>query len=84
MSEETKYYIQDTRTYCGNSVMWWRINGCGYTSNLDEAWKVTKEQAKNRGIRKTDKLWPCEEIDAKSERHFDIQKLREIKDANAG
>ena len=39
------YYIQDTRSVCGNSVVWWRVDGCGYTSNLDEAWRVGREQA---------------------------------------
>ena len=24
---ESLYYIQDTRSYCGNSVMWWRVDG---------------------------------------------------------
>jgi hypothetical protein len=52
------YFIQDTRSYCGNSVMWWRVDGHGYTSNLAEAWRVP---ATWKG-RDTDKLWPCAEI----------------------
>jgi len=38
------YYIQH-KGFCGNSLFWWRTGGHGYTSNLDEAWKVTKEEA---------------------------------------
>jgi hypothetical protein len=68
------YYIQDTRSYCGNSVMWWRVNGEGYTSNLAEAWKVPGTWV-GRG---TDKLWPCEAIDAKATLQFDMQLLRNI------
>ncbi len=68
------YYIQDTRTYCGNSVMWWKPMGQGYTSNLDEAWKVP---ATWRG-RDTDKLWPCSAIDSRASREFDMQKFSEI------
>jgi len=68
-------YIQDTRTYCGNSVMWWRVDGNGYTSNLEEAWKVP---ATWKG-RDTDKLWLCSDIDAGATRQFDMQSLRNIK-----
>lgn len=73
MSEQL-FYIQDTRSYCGNSVMWWCVDGQGYTSNLDKAWKV---QADWRG-RDTDKLWPCDEIDKRTTRQFDMQLFREI------
>jgi hypothetical protein len=72
---EPLYYIQDTRTYCGNSVMWWRVDGNGYTSNLEEAWKVP---ATWKG-RDTDKLWLCSDIDAGATRQFDMQSLRNIK-----
>ena len=69
------YYIQDTRTYCGNSVMWWMPEGYGYTSNLNDAWKVP---ASWKG-RDTDKLWPCDEIDLLSTRQFDMQLFHSIK-----
>ncbi len=69
------YYIQDTRTYVGNSVMWWRVGGNGYTSDLKYAWKVP---ATWRG-RETDKLWLCADIDAGAQTHFDMQKLRDLK-----
>lgn len=69
------YYIQDTRTYVGNSVMWWRPNGDGYTSNLDDAWKVYASWSIGRD---TDKLWPCAAIDALATRQFDMQKFRSI------
>jgi hypothetical protein len=72
---EPLYYIQDTRSYCGNSVMWWRVDGHGYTSNLEEAWKVP---ATWKG-RDTDKLWPCADIDAGATRQFDMQLLRTTK-----
>lgn len=70
-----KFYIQDTRSYCGNSVMWWRVDGNGYTSNLDEAWQVSGDW---KG-RNTDKLWPVVEINARATRQFDMQLFREIK-----
>jgi hypothetical protein len=68
------YYIQDTRTYTGNSAVWWRVGGNGYTTNLAEAWRVTGDW---KG-RDTDLLWPVEEIDARATRQFDAQNFRDI------
>jgi hypothetical protein len=79
MPNEEMYYIQDTRTYVGNSVMWWRVGGNGYTTDLKHAWRVP---ATWRG-RETDKLWPCSAIDAGSQLHFDHQKLRDLKPLEA-
>jgi hypothetical protein len=31
------YYIQNKRSYVGNSVVWWRAGGAGYTCELDDA-----------------------------------------------
>lgn len=39
------YYIQDARSYVGNSVLFWRPGGAGYTTNLDEAGLYTLEEA---------------------------------------
>lgn len=72
---EELYYIQDTRNYVGNSVLWWRPNGTGYTTNLVEAWRVP---ATWKG-RDTDKLWLCVEIDRRATWQFDMQKFQEIK-----
>jgi hypothetical protein len=82
---EKLYYIQDTRDYVGNSVMWWCPNGNGYTSDLDQAWKVPHDKAvaMNRS-RNTDVAWPCDEIDRLSQRHFDMQNLRTISGAING
>lgn len=76
---EQLYYIQNTRSYVGNSVMWWCTDGNGYTSNLAEAWKVPETW---RG-RDTDKLWPCDAIDSRATRQFDMQRFREFADAKS-
>lgn len=72
------FYIQDKRTYCGNSCFWWKPDGHGYTCNLDEAWKVTREKAESimRHRPDVDVAWPVDFIDAGTARHFDMQKLR--------
>lgn len=43
MSEEL-YYIQNTG-FTGNCLKWWRPDGKGYTLNLDDAWKVSRDKA---------------------------------------
>lgn len=76
MSEEL-YYIQDKRSFTGNSVMWWGIDGQGYTSDLSKAWRVTGDHARSiMRSRPTDIAWPCALIDAGAQLHFDMQKLR--------
>lgn len=69
------FYIQDSRNYVGNNVLWWRVNGQGYTTNLAEAHKVDE----NWVGRASDILWPCDQINAGATLQFDMQKLKEIK-----
>lgn len=69
------YYIQDSRSYVGNSVLWWRENGNGYTTNLAEAMRVTGDW---KG-RDTDILWPVDEVDARATRQSDAQNFRDIR-----
>jgi hypothetical protein len=52
------FYIQDTRTYVGDAVLWWRPGGHGYTTKLGEAGLFTKEKAHTG--RETDKAIPVE------------------------
>ncbi len=76
---EELYYIQDTRSYCGNSCYWWRVDGQGYTTNLAEAWRVPRHEAEQIVHYRPDidKAWPCSVIDAKSKTitHLDSQAL---------
>lgn len=71
------YYIQDSRSYVGNNVLWWREDGDGYTTNLDEAMKVTGDWVG----RPSDILWPVNEVDSMSRtiRQFDAQNFRDIR-----
>lgn len=73
------YYIQDRRTYVGNSVLWWRVDGCGYTTDLDQAWQVDAEDAASivRNRPDIDKAWPVELIDKLVKKHVDMQTLPE-------
>lgn len=78
MSEKKTYFIQDTRSYVGNSVMWWRVDGHGYTCHLEDAWEVDEEKARRieRG-RDTDKAWPADIVRAAASMHVDAQRLPE-------
>jgi hypothetical protein len=72
--EMSCYYIQNKKSI-GNCMIFWRIDGHGYTCNLDEAWIVTKEKAEEicRSRPKEDIPRLCYEVDKLSQRHCDVQ-----------
>ena len=74
---QTLFYIQ-TKGYCGNCLLWWADGGHGYTLNLDEAWRVTREEAeeicKSRPVE--DIPHSVVEIDALAHRHVNCEVLR--------
>jgi len=72
--KEILYYIQDTRQYVGNSVLWWQLGG-GYTTDIEKAEKFTKEQAINICKRETDKAWLCNHVNKHVKKHVDMQYL---------
>lgn len=74
------FYIQDTRQTVGNAVLWWRVNGQGYTCNLDDAWLVGPDWKPGRN---TDVLVPKAVADAAARdtgRIVDYQHLRRHSD----
>ena len=53
------YYLQDSRDFNGNYMMFWAKDSKGYTSDIRKAHMFTKEQAfKQQESRETD--IPCE------------------------
>lgn len=72
--EEPLFYLQDTRTYVGNSVLWWCPDGAGYTTHIDRAGKFTAAQVA-RYQRETDVPWPVEVVDGLWSQHVDAQDL---------
>jgi hypothetical protein len=82
---EVLYYITSPHgdggiAVTGNCVQFWRVDGHGYTCNLDEAWKLPREKALEvvRGKR-GDRAYRVDEVDAIAARHVDFQLLRDIK-----
>lgn len=72
MSEQ-KYYMQDTRDYVGNSMLWWAKDGKGYVCDIRRAHVFTLAEARSWTHRETDVLWPCEYIDKRIAHHIDMQ-----------
>ncbi|TFG63462.1 MAG: hypothetical protein E4H32_04360 [Nitrospirales bacterium] len=74
---EQLFYIQDSRSYVGNEVVWWRPDGAGYTTDILDAGKYTFEQAKKICERDSDRAWPCEFVDSNTKVIVivDMQKL---------
>ncbi len=78
------YYLQDSRTYVGNDVLWWGEGGCGYTTDLRKAEVYTKERAvRLHNMRETDIPWPKDYIDSRTRPAVDMQYIN-IKEALTG
>lgn len=72
--EQDLYYLQDKRTICGNSMMWWGKGRAGYVCDIREAHIFTKEEAQRQHeARKTDIPWRKSYIDARIRHHIDFQ-----------
>jgi hypothetical protein len=79
------FYLQDSRTYVGNDVMWWALNGNGYTTDLRKAHVYTKEQAQAKhNARETDIPWPKEYIDERWRPAVDCQYIKRDAVTEAG
>ena len=79
------YLLQNLhQQYIGNSPMFWKKGGSGYTQWIDEA-EIFDEETANRYLREDGskwQIWPIEEIVNNSKRTVDIQDLRKLKDCN--
>jgi hypothetical protein len=71
------FYIMNRARPVGNSVLWWRVDGHGYTCNLAEAWQVPKETADEicRCRPKDDFAMPVELVDQMAESHVHVDRL---------
>jgi hypothetical protein len=71
------FYIQDSRCYVGNDVLWWAKGGKGYTTDVSKAEVYTEEDAqKMHNSRHTDIPWPKDYIDAKTRPAVDMQFIK--------
>lgn len=71
------FYLQDSRSYVGNDVLWWAKEGNGYTTDLSKAHVYSKEEAvAQHNFRETDIPWPKDYIDAKTRPAVDVQYIK--------
>lgn len=71
------FYVQDSRSYVGNDMLFWGLNGNGYTTDLRRAQLYTQEQAQAmHNSRETDIPWPKEYIEAKTRPACDMQYVK--------
>lgn len=72
-----EFYLQDSRTYVGNDVLFWAKDGKGYTTDLRNAEVFTRAKAQTRhNMRETDIPWPKEYIDQKTRPAVDMQYIK--------
>lgn len=60
--ESDFFFVQDSRTYIGNSIVFWALNSNGYTSDPMKAHRFTKEEILKSEWRETDKIIPYEDV----------------------
>lgn len=71
------FYLQDSRTYVGNDVMWWAKDGKGYTTDLRNAHVYSQEEAQGQhNCRETDIPWSKDYIDARTRPAVDAQYIK--------
>ena len=68
------YFIQDSRSYVGNMMLFWGPERSGYLCCIDDAGRYPGSDLP--GGRDTDVPWPVEYIEAKSARYVDAQRVR--------
>ena len=71
------YYLQDSRDYVGNDMLFWAIDGKGYTTDMRQAHVYTKAEAvAQHQARETDIPWPKAYIDARTRPAVDMQHVK--------
>jgi hypothetical protein len=74
----SKFYILDARSIVGNCALFWRPDGAGYTTQLDDAGLYDEADAKSH--RETDVAIPEHMAKACAVTHIRVERLREAMD----
>jgi len=73
-NQQPMFYLQDSRSYVGNSMQFWAVDGHGYTTDISHAARFTQTDAVRRNqSRETDIPWPVAYIDARLKPVIDMQ-----------
>jgi len=74
---EPMYYIQNSRSYSGNDVLWWAKEGAGYTTDLSKALICTESEAQKIHNNNPYYIpWPSDYIASKTRITVSIQKIQ--------
>lgn len=74
MPDDDQFYLQDSRDYVGNDMLFWAVDGKGYTTDMRKAQVYTKAEAvAQHESRITDIPWPKAYIDARTRPAVDMQ-----------
>lgn len=77
MQPDDRYYLQDSRGYVGNDMLFWAKEGNGYTTDLSKAHIYTKDQAvAQHNMRHSDIPWPATYIEARTRPAVDMQQVK--------
>ncbi len=72
-----EFYLQDSRSYVGNDMQFWAVDGKGYVTDIRKANVFTKAEAVERHqARATDIPWPKDYIDARTRPAVDMQYVK--------
>lgn len=72
----SEFVLQDSRGNTGDRLMFWAKDGAGYTTNLENAQRYTKEQACSQNeSRESDLPWPLAYLVERMELAVDCQYL---------
>ncbi len=74
------YYIQDSRQYVGNCVLWWAVEGQGYTCELPEAGMFKGSDSRVHSDRDCDVPWPVELVRPFVRQHIDASSLHRLRE----
>ena len=81
MSDNEIYYMQDCRSFVGNSCVFWAKGNNGYTTKVEKAETYTKDEAFSICKRRaTDKPILKKVIDRAKSNQVDVQDLRRIQE----
>jgi hypothetical protein len=75
MSEPLKMFYIQNLGYCGDCLKWWREGGHGYTLDLNEAWKLPEDAARDicRSRPHEDIPWPADIAEAALSQHVNSE-----------
>jgi len=77
MPDDDQFYLQDSREYVGNDMLFWAQDGKGYTTDMRKAHVYTKAEAvAQHESRITDIPWPKAYIDARTRPAVDMQYVK--------